>query len=233
VANGFIQVRNFEKFQHYKERNPIWIKLYYETLDDYEFACLQDASKWLAVGLWMLASRTENRIPNDAAWIAKKLSLTEKVRLDDLLAVGFITICDAQGVASNTLATGYQNAMPEKETEKETEKEHIQAAQAVFLIAKSEYPKRPGVSWKDAEEAFMKRVTDKKSPTNPKAMLDGVKAYAEFCRAEGTEPRYIKMPSTFFGPKRFWEADWTPSNVVPLHPRKDEPEDWWVRERIV
>ena len=38
----YLRVRNFEQFQHYKERNPIWIKLYCSLLDDYEFAQLPD-----------------------------------------------------------------------------------------------------------------------------------------------------------------------------------------------
>jgi DNA-binding NarL/FixJ family response regulator len=34
--NGY-SVKNFERFQHYKDRSPPWIKLYNELLDDYEF----------------------------------------------------------------------------------------------------------------------------------------------------------------------------------------------------
>jgi hypothetical protein len=29
--------KNFEQFQHYKDRNPPWIKLWTRLLDDYEF----------------------------------------------------------------------------------------------------------------------------------------------------------------------------------------------------
>src|SRR5690606_19747530 len=34
---GYLTVKNFERFQHYKDRNPPWIKLYNDLLDDYEF----------------------------------------------------------------------------------------------------------------------------------------------------------------------------------------------------
>jgi len=32
----FLAVKNFERFQHYKDRNPPWIKLHAAVLDDYE-----------------------------------------------------------------------------------------------------------------------------------------------------------------------------------------------------
>ncbi len=61
-------VKNFERFQHYKDRSPPWIKLYNELLDDYSFACLDDAAKFHLIAIWLLASRTDNRIPYDATW---------------------------------------------------------------------------------------------------------------------------------------------------------------------
>ena len=115
-----IEVKNFEKFQHYKDRMPPWIKLYNELLDDYEFSRLQDASKLHLVMIWLLASRYENRIPNDAVWIARRINATEPVKLDCLVKAGFIRIC---GDASTALAESKQDAMPE--TEEETEDTNV------------------------------------------------------------------------------------------------------------
>ena len=83
-------VRNFERFQHYKDRSPPWIKLYNELLDDYGFGLLPDASKLHLVAIWLLASRSNNRIPHDPAWIAKRISATERVDLELLRTSGFI-----------------------------------------------------------------------------------------------------------------------------------------------
>ena len=118
----YIKVVNFEKYQHYdpKKRRPPWIKLYNSLLDDYEFGCLQDASKMLAIGLWLLASRCNNKIPCDPKWISEQLHLTEKVDLECLVSAGFITI---SGDASNMLATCKQNATLEVEVEVEVEEE--------------------------------------------------------------------------------------------------------------
>jgi hypothetical protein len=115
---SYIAVNNFERFQHYKDRSPPWIKLYNDVLDDYAFACLPDASKWLAVGIWLLASRHENRIPNDLAWIARMTHATEPVDLAPLLSAGFIRHL---GADSAVIADRQQTAMPEREEEGEEE----------------------------------------------------------------------------------------------------------------
>jgi len=117
---GYLKVKNFERFQHYKDRNPPWIKLYNDLLDDYEFARLQDASKWLAVGLWLLASRYDNRIPADPEWIGRRINATEPVDLQPLLNAGFITMYQD---ASDTLADRKQDDDLETETEGEREGE--------------------------------------------------------------------------------------------------------------
>ena len=90
---NFFRVVNFERFQHYKDRIPPWIKLYNEVLDDYEFVQLEDAERWHLMGIWLLASRMNNRIPRDPAWVAQRISSTEPVDLDRLEQLGFIAEC--------------------------------------------------------------------------------------------------------------------------------------------
>lgn len=114
----FITIKNFEKFQHYKDRNPPWIKLYNDLLDDYNFARLQDASKLHLILLWLLASRSDNRIPADEKWISARINATSKVNLRELLSSGFITVIDDD---SAMLADSKQSACLETEGERETE----------------------------------------------------------------------------------------------------------------
>lgn len=123
AAERFIQVKNWSRFQHYKKRNPPWIRLYNELLDDYPFQCLQDASKWHAVGLWLLASRLENRIPADPIWIAQRIGASDPVDLAPLVSAGFISYCED---ASNVRASCKQDATPEGEAEAEGEAEVLQ-----------------------------------------------------------------------------------------------------------
>lgn len=106
----YFRVRKWETFQHYKKRNPPWIKLYTHLLDDYEFGCLQDASKVLAFYILMLAAKTGNKIPMDSGWVKNRASLTQTPDFEPLLSMGFIEKINA----SNTLASCKQVAMPEE-----------------------------------------------------------------------------------------------------------------------
>lgn len=72
---GYLKVKNWEKFQHYKDRNPPWIKLHRTLLDDYEFSCLQDASKAHLMLIWLFASQKNGLIPDDPAFLKMKLGL--------------------------------------------------------------------------------------------------------------------------------------------------------------
>lgn len=115
----YFAVKNLERFQHYKDRRPPWIKLYQDVLEDYEFTRLPDASKMHLLAIWLLASRTENKVPYDPQWIATAIHATERVNLDALLSAGFIVL---YGDDSTPLAICEQGAIPETETEVEAEK---------------------------------------------------------------------------------------------------------------
>lgn len=128
-------VKNFERFQHYKDRAPPWIKLYNELLDDYEFGRLPDASKMHLIAIWLLASRSDNKIPYDSAWVARRINANTKVDLTLLACAGFIVVDQqlhiAEQVASTTLADSKQDACLEGEERRErVETEQIAASPA-------------------------------------------------------------------------------------------------------
>lgn len=112
----YLRVRNWDKFQHYKDRNPPWIKLQRSLLHDYQYQCLQDASKAHLVGLWLLASQTDNKIPNDPEWVARQIGATEKVDLKLLIDNRYI---ECYQDASKPIA----KRSPEAEAEAEEEKD--------------------------------------------------------------------------------------------------------------
>ena len=88
----YLHLKNWEVYQHYKKRNPPWIKLYHSLLDDYEYCQMSDDSKLLLLCFYMLASRTENRIPFDLTWIKRKTMVSCDIKLDELLGSGYIYI---------------------------------------------------------------------------------------------------------------------------------------------
>ncbi|HEY8255462.1 MAG TPA: hypothetical protein VIG39_12520 [Rhizomicrobium sp.] len=114
----FFRVTNWDQYQHYKDRDPTWIKLYARLLDDYAFATLPDNGKWHLIGIFLLASKQGNRIPGDPRWVRKKIAARTRVDLESLRGAGFI-----EEDASTAPAEAEQAASPEKESESEERKE--------------------------------------------------------------------------------------------------------------
>src|SRR5579863_4362098 len=98
MAN-FFRIRNFERFQHYKDRNPPWIRLYGGLWRDREFFRLPDAIKAHLIGLFALAARLDNRIPEDPQWLAHELCASEPIDFEALLASGFLVPDPADSTA--------------------------------------------------------------------------------------------------------------------------------------
>lgn len=89
-APAYLSVRNWDEFQQYKDRRPAWIKLHTSLTDDYEFCRLTDAAKFHVVGIFLLAARMENKIPNDPEWVAKKIEATTAVDISRIIDSGFL-----------------------------------------------------------------------------------------------------------------------------------------------
>jgi hypothetical protein len=127
----FIRVVNWERFQHYKHRNPPWIKLYGEMLSSRTWVTLDDSSRVLAFAVLMLAARHENKIPMDPDYIRRVAYLNSDPNFDGLLETNFVEIVDG---ASNVLATCthdasnlHQNALPETEKRQSREETELEA----------------------------------------------------------------------------------------------------------
>tara|TARA_R110002111_G_scaffold93554_1_gene145231 strand:- start:39 stop:650 length:612 start_codon:yes stop_codon:yes gene_type:complete len=109
-------VRNWETFQHYKDRNPPWIKLHNHLLDDYDFECLPDATKCHLLCIWMLASRTNNEMVYDNSWVKRKIGANSSVDLELLVSVGFIEL-QGSGQDASTSLVSEEKRRGETETE--------------------------------------------------------------------------------------------------------------------
>ena len=96
----FLQVKNWETFQHYKRRNPPWLKLHRALLDDYAFCALPDANKAHLMLLWLYASQNNGLIPVDIPFLERKVSCIG-IDIDLLIERGFLI---PQTSASNALA---------------------------------------------------------------------------------------------------------------------------------
>jgi hypothetical protein len=83
-------IRNWEQYQHYKDRNPPWIKLYREIMWSRDWVNWDDASKLLAIVCMMLASENDGLIPNDIGFIRRRAYLEKSPNLKPLITSGFL-----------------------------------------------------------------------------------------------------------------------------------------------
>jgi hypothetical protein len=69
-----LRIKNWSRFQHFKDRKPPWVKLYRDLLDDIEWANLDPAAAKLLVMLWLIAAEDDGNLP-DIAELAFRLRL--------------------------------------------------------------------------------------------------------------------------------------------------------------
>lgn len=89
-AVKFYRIRDLDQYQHYKNRSPPWVKLHGAQLEDYEFQQLPDATRFHALALTYMASKSGNKIPNDPVWVAGRIGAHEPVDLARLFECGFL-----------------------------------------------------------------------------------------------------------------------------------------------
>lgn len=93
----YLRVKNWREFQHYKDRNPTFVKLHLNLLNDVEYLALPDKAKlvlvhcWIAAGnLWNPKKETEPLLPFDSSLLRVLLHLSQRLYLDELVLSGFL-----------------------------------------------------------------------------------------------------------------------------------------------
>jgi len=212
----YFKIKNFEKYQHYKNRRPPWIKLYNDLLDDYEYCQLPDASKSHLAAIMLLASRYDNKIPYDEKWIAEKISAKSEINIS-LLGGFVIKIAGKDTKASKTLAERKQSAPLEREKEKEKEKikkKHVNFSND-FEVFWKYYPRK-----EDKDESYLcykevLRIQD----IGPDVLITASKNYN--AANKESEQRYIKFAHTFLSKGAY--KDWIKPKKAKYTPKTYEP----------
>lgn len=94
---NFIAIKAWDRFQHYKDRDPPWVKFYRDILTSESWVLGTDASRLLQVASILLAARYSNEIPARYDLIKKvaNLDLSErqyKEALEHLISTNFLEI---------------------------------------------------------------------------------------------------------------------------------------------
>ena len=116
-----MKIKNWSKFQHFKDRRPPWVKLYRDLLDDPDWHELDAEAAKILVSLWLLASEDEDqegKLP-DVKRIAFRLRIPVNKVNQALTKLEHWLYHDD----INAISERYQLDAPETETETYTEKE--------------------------------------------------------------------------------------------------------------
>jgi hypothetical protein len=150
-----MKIKNWSKFQHFKDRRPPWVKLYRDILDDLEWHELDPLSAKVLVMLWVIASEDEGRIPN-VKTLAFRLRLTEVKTKEVLIKLSHWLEQDDIKVISDE----YQSDSTERETEKETEAEVETKKKATGVVCPPDIDQQIWDDWKQLRKAKNAPVTE-------------------------------------------------------------------------
>lgn len=130
-----IAIREWAKFQHYKDRDPPWIKLYRDLLTSESWVLGTDDSRLVQLASMLLAARYHNATPLNYSLFRKVASIDMnepkfRAAIKHLAGSGFLEIQelepDRKQSASTLLATCTSEAEAEAEAEKKVPTEPVE-----------------------------------------------------------------------------------------------------------
>ena len=179
------KIKDWEKFQHFKDRKPPWVKLYRDILDDPDWHELDGDSAKALVSLWLIASEdnTKTGALPDIKTLAFRLRVKESVAIQLLNRLSRFLIQDD----INMISERYHVDIPETETETETETDKKGYTNV--------YPKKAGSSVKKPKAKALE-------PDLPSWMP--VEAWNDYCeyRGRGFTPKAKNLAIAKL--ERFW-----------------------------
>lgn len=182
-----MRIRNWSKFQHFKDRRPPWVKLYRDLLDDIEWHRLDGDSAKTLVMLWLLASEGDDGELPGLDEIAFRLRVSEKQAKTTISKLSRWLIQDD----ITAISSRYQSDRPETETEGEKEAETEGAPRHNGEAKKTRKPdlifeaiaNACGIDWK----ALTKN--ERGALNNAAAQLRDIKATPDDIQARATKYR--------------------------------------------
>lgn len=190
------RIRNWSRFQHYRERNPPWIKLHVEILSSEDWVLLSDASKLLAVVCMIVAAKRGGTVPDDPAYLRRVGYLNAEPNLKPLVECRFLELLAGASNENEPLAS----ARPEKEAETEGEKERITSGlqpdpskpEPKSASRKTPYPEAFEAFWREypTDALMSKKKTFEQfkrlDQTSQEAARAAIPAFKDYCRKNAT-----------------------------------------------
>jgi hypothetical protein len=188
----FLTIKSWERFQHYKDRDPPWVKLYRDTLTAESWVLGTDTSRLVQVASMLLAARYNNQIPY--RWdLIKKVSHLDCTESQFNAAIKHLTDSDFLSIQSLPIS----------------EDEVAQSASTLLATCPSE-ERRGEKSREETEEsqsARAKRLPDDWGLTKERrAIAESERIDPDRTFAKFTD--YWRAASGQNARKRDWDAAW-------------------------
>lgn len=184
-----IRVPNWEKYNERSDRrNYQWFRLQCDWLQDDRIFHVSPNAKLLYLVILCEVCRTGGESEIEAG-IKRLGTITGNTQfkerhLQELLEVGLV-----EAIA------GQKQEMPL--TDRQTDKQYRCDLDKIY----QHYPKRPNTN---KAQGFIRLEKEIKGPEDYQNLERAVCNYAKYCEAECTEPKFVKMFSTFAGCWREW-----------------------------
>jgi hypothetical protein len=100
MSELWIVIPNWDKFQHYKDRDPTWVKNYTALLQNDDYLGLAPGTRSILHGLWLVYASAHCQLRLDTASLSRRLALrVTKRQLESLKDAGFIELSASKPLA--------------------------------------------------------------------------------------------------------------------------------------
>lgn len=197
------RIKNYARFQHFKDRSPPWVKLYRDILDDPDWHDLDGKWAKILVMLWLIASEDDTKTGTlpDNRHLCFRLRVTEKELEQAFSKLSHWLEHDDIDLISD----GYQLDAPEKRRE-EAEIERCSPSASMsadegFVVFWEQYPRK--VSKQDAAKAWAKLKPSGELLAAIMAAVSAQKVSPEWLKEDG---RFVPHAATWLNGRR-WEDE--------------------------
>jgi hypothetical protein len=96
----WIVVRHWDRYQHYRDRRPVWVKIYPELLHNPAYLALSLPCRGILIGLILLYADSDRAIPLRTGYVSRALhGRVSNAQLISLSDAGFIEFSASKPLA--------------------------------------------------------------------------------------------------------------------------------------
>jgi len=195
------KVKNWSKYQSYKDRKPPWIRFHRSIIDDPTFQRMSSDARAILPMLWLLACEDDDPVSGlirmsyeDIAWRLRLDLKIIKSAIQEVQVSGFIECIES---VTETLQDSNSGVSPETETETETDIWFDEFWKNYPSRSPHPNPKKP------AKQKFELAIKNKKA--TPDEIIEGAKRYASYVKANKSEPQYVAQTVSWLNQERWAE----------------------------